>query len=387
MSEAEKALELVKATVEAAQAATALLDSAAKLSSVLGALGPFVGVAAAILKLAIGNVDSPEMAFMKEQFAAIGKKLDVISDKITEVVQEIENSTMKNQYFVVEEIIKNQFRKYMDILNSKPDFREKERTEFLKHFDASMGDQSLHTLHDGVMGSTGIFAISVLDTAMSYGQRDRRMMEEFCARLKELFCIGLIALMGHAEITGNDVKALEAEWNKKMANLERKMKSMVDHTITEFAKQAKMDVDKLLNGKEGKDNNHFSSFVLKKLENKYDWVSWSVRVYNDVGGFDNHCVSGPNYFHFFRRSDCNIVVSYSRDPQSIDVSHIKQLMDGKNSWDDARDVVTHVAKHLSGPYVVHTVRRLKGLWGAWNFPEGTHFWENYSGVTLCVHRA
>ncbi|XP_059827539.1 protein rapunzel-like [Hypanus sabinus] len=387
MSETENALEVVKSTFEAAQAATALLESAEKLSSVLGALGPFVGVAAAILKLALGNVDSPEMAFMKEQFAAIRNQLDIISDKIAEVIQEIENSTMNNQYFAVEENIKNQFRKYMDILEAAPEFREKEKEEFLSHFNASKSDQNLHTLYDGVMGSTGIFAKSILDTAMSHSRRDRRLMESLCARLKELFCIGLIALMGHADLTGNDVKALGAEWNEKMANVEREMKSMVDRCITEFAEQAEMDVSKFLKEKNGKDNKEFSSYVLKELENKYDWMSWSVRVYNDIGGFDNHCVSGPNRFHFFRENGCNIVVSYSRDPQPIDKTHIEQLMDGKNDWGDARDVATFISDHLTGPHVVHAVRRLKGLWGSWSFPSGTHFWENYSGVTLCVHRA
>ncbi|XP_072110425.1 protein rapunzel-like [Mobula birostris] len=387
MSDAENALELVKTSAEAAQVVTELLDSAAKLSSALGALGPLFGVAAAIVKLVLGNVDSPEMAYMKEQFAAVRNQLDKISDKITEVILEIKNSTMKNQYFTVEENIKNQFRKYMDILNAEPEYREKEKEEFLSHFNASKGDQNLHTLYEGVMGSTSIFAESVLDTAMNHSQRDRRLMEELCAGLKELFCIGLIALMGHAELTGNNVTALGQEWNEKMLNIERKMKSLVDRCIAEFADQAGEDVSKFLKDKSGKENREFSSYVLEELKKKYDWISWSVRVYNDVGGFDNHCVCGTNRFHFFRNNGCNIVVSYSRDPQPIDQNHIKQLMDGKNDWDDAREVATFIYDHLSGSYVVHTVRRLKGLWGAWNFPEAAHFWENYSGVTLCVHRA
>ncbi|XP_051872990.1 protein rapunzel-like [Pristis pectinata] len=382
---AEDALELSKSAVEAAQAAVDIIESAEKFASALGVLGPIIGVAAAIVKLALGNVDSPELAFMKEQFQIVRNQLDVISGQISEVLREIERSTMDNQYFPIEENIKNQFRKYINILDAAPEFRQKEKEEFLKHFNATKGDQNLHTLYDGVMGNTGAFGKSILDTAMNCDQRNRRLMEGICARLKNLFCIGLIALLGHAGITGNDVKALEAEWNQKLAEIEGKMKSMVDRCIHEFAEQAEIDVKKWIEQKGGRDNRECSSYVRDKLGKKYDWVSWSVRVYDPVHRYENHCVCGPNRFHFFRLNNVNIVVSYTTDPKPVDESRLNHLMNGKDGWKDPLKVAEHISQNLSGGHVVHTVRRYKGLWGAWNFPDGCHYWKNYSGVTLCVH--
>ncbi|XP_059827281.1 protein rapunzel-like [Hypanus sabinus] len=381
----EDALELCKSSVETVQATLVLFNSVEKLSSTLGALGPLIGVAAAIMKLALGGVDSPEMAFMKEQFQAVRNQLDVISGQISKVLQEISRSTMENQYFRIQENIKSQFRKYMDILRAAPEYRQKEKEEFLKHFDETKTDQNLHSLYDGVMGFTGCFGKSILDTAMDSSERNRRLMESLCAALKKLFCVGVIALVGHAAITGNDAKALEVEWNEKLARVEGRMNSMISRCIYEFEEQARMDVNKWVQCKGGRDNRECSSYVLNQLVQKYNWVHWSVRVYDPVHAYANHCVIGCHYFHFFRHNGVNIVVSYTTNPSPVDEFRIRQLMKGKEHWSDPKKVVDHIHGNLPG-HVVHVVRRYKNLWYASNFPGTCHFWENYSGVTLCVHR-
>ncbi|XP_060681733.1 protein rapunzel-like [Hemiscyllium ocellatum] len=388
---AVNSLELAKASTEAATAVVAVrnaisvVESLGKFASAAGVVGAIFGVAAAIVKLAMGNVESEELRYMKEQFQIVRNQLDVISGQIQQVLQAIEQSTVNNQYFPIEENLKHQFKNYMDILNTKPEYREKEKEEFLTHFNETKGDQNLHTLYNAVMGYHGIFGKPILETAMEYDQRNRRLMEKLCCRLKELFCIGLIALVGHSAITGTDVEALKREWNEKMDKVENKMKSMIDKCINEFAEQAKIDVEKMINEKGGRNNCECVSYIANGLISKYDWVKWSVRVYDPVGGFDNHCVIGPNYFHFFRHNGVNAVVSYAIDPKPINESYINQLMEGKDGWSDARAVAEHVSKNLSSGHVVHVVRRYKGLWLHKNISNDYHFWGNYSGVTLCVH--
>ncbi|XP_048409712.2 uncharacterized protein LOC125463077 [Stegostoma tigrinum] len=220
---------------------------------------------------------------------------------------------------------------------------------------------------------------------MEYGQKNRRQMESLCSRLKELFCIGLIALVGHSAMTGGDVEALKREWNEKMAKVENKMKSMIDRCINEFPDQAEIDVKQMINRRGERNNCECVSYILDGLLKKYDWIKWSVRVYDPVSGFDNHCVNGPNRFHLFRHNGVNAVASYAIDPKPIDKSYIRELMEGKDGWSDARRVAEHVYNNLPPGHVVHTVRRLKGLWYSGNFPADCHFWENYSGVALCVH--
>ncbi|XP_062900787.1 protein rapunzel-like [Mobula hypostoma] len=388
MSEkAEASLELTKSAVEAVQGVMAFIESAEKLASTCGVFGPLISLAAAIVKLALGNVDSPELTYMKEQFQIVRNKLDVISDQINDVIREVWKNTMDSQYSPIEENIKNQFRKYMDILHAKPQYRQAEKEEFLKHFDVSKGDQNLNTLYDAVMGYSIVFSKPILDTVMKCDQRNRRQMEQFCARLKNLFCIGMIPLLAHAAISGNDVKELEKHWNEKLSKVDEKMKSMIDRCINEFAEQAKIDIERFVKEKEGRDNDQCSSYVLEKLKKKYDWVCWSVRVYNPVGGFDNHCLVACNFICFFRLNNVNIVVAYSTDPKAVDEGLVRQLMEGRDHVNDAREVAVHVCHGLPAGHGVHAVRRYKGLCCASSFPAGCDFCQDYSGVTLYVHRA
>eukprot|EP00061_Rhincodon_typus_P012545 g38343.t1 len=249
--ELEQAAAELKANMDNAKIAMEVFQDRARFATVSGVLKPIFQVAGIILKLALGKRESEELTYMKEQFQIVRNQLDVISDQVKQVLWEIEKSTINNQYFPIEENLKNQFRKYMDILNAAPEFRENEKQEFLTHFDVTKGDQNLHTLFDAVMGYSAIFGKPILETAMKYDQRNRRLMESLCSRLKELFCIGLIALVGHSTITGTDVEALKREWNEKIAKVENKMKSMIDQCINEFAEQAEMDVEALIKNKGG----------------------------------------------------------------------------------------------------------------------------------------
>ncbi|XP_032894197.1 protein rapunzel-like [Amblyraja radiata] len=368
-----------------ASVAMGLLQDVAKFASTAGVLSGIFQVGGIIMKLVLGMQDSEELRYMKEQFQIVRNQLDVISDQIGQVLLEIQSSTIDNQYFTIEENLKNQFRKYMEILSSAPEFRDKERDEFLDHFVVTKGDQNLHTLFDAVMGFSTVFGKPILETAMSYDQRNQRLMEVMCCRLKELFCIGLIALLGHAAVTGNDVEALKKEWNQKLAQVEAKMKSMVDRCVSEFAQQARIDVERMVKDKGGRDNNVCVSFILDGLKDKYDWVRWSVRVYDPVHGFGNHCVRGPNRFDIFRLNNVNLVVSYAIDPKPIDEAYIRRLMQGKDGWKDPKKVVNFISTNVPHNYIVHAVKRYKHLWMSSDFPGNCHFWENYSGVTLCVH--
>ncbi|XP_038654647.1 protein rapunzel-like [Scyliorhinus canicula] len=386
----ENTMELTQAATAVVQAcvdvrnAMSAVESFAKLAASAGVVGAVIGVAASVLKLCLGDVDSAELTYMKEQFQIVRDQLDGISDQIREVLSAIEHSTSSNQYFPIEENLKNQFRNFMELLDAAPKYRESEKQSFLTHFTATNGDQNLYTLYDAVMGHSAIFGTPILETAIKYDQRNRRLMEKLCARLKELFCIGLIATLGHAALAGIDTETLKKKWDERLSKLDIKMKSMIDRCINEFAEQAKTEVEKMVKDKGKKSHEECANYIRDHLGKKYDWVFWSVRVYDPVVGFENHAADGRNRFHFFRLNNVNIIVSYATDPKPFKDEKVKQFMKGKDGWDDARNVCNAVFKDFPGHFI-HTVRRYKGLWGAWTFPKDCHFWQTYAGVTLCVH--
>ncbi|XP_040899435.1 protein rapunzel-like isoform X3 [Toxotes jaculatrix] len=210
------------------------------VASIAGDLFPVFSIAAPIVKLALDNVESKEATFMKEQFQKVRERLEVVSEEIQRINDEIKKSGMDAMYFSVEENITNQFRKYMDILNAKPKVREVKKKLFLDHFARTGGDKNLYTLYNAVTGDN-FSGEPVLEITLNYEEKSRRAMEEFCARLKKLFCIGLIALLGHAALKGYDEEdALLKDWSEKMNTVQAKMNTVIEDCIVSFPTQAEL---------------------------------------------------------------------------------------------------------------------------------------------------
>ncbi|XP_033849839.3 protein rapunzel-like [Acipenser ruthenus] len=359
------------------------------IASVVGEFFPIFQIAAPIVKLALDNVESTEAEYMKEQFQKVRDKLDVVSEEITSINNEIKKSGMDQQYFGVEENLTNQFRKFMDILNAKPKFKEVKRKLFLDFFSRTGKEQNLEILYNAVMGAE-LFTESILNITLVYEEKNRRVMEDFCSRLKRLFCIGLIALIGHAALLDEDTEELGRQWGEKMEAVETKMKSVIED-CKNFAEQAESDTRKRLKEKNDRTNQEFSQYIFSCLVKKYDWVKWSVRVYNHSGNFFHnwragkvyHSVSGESYFQLFD-NNTNVVVSYSVKPEPVDKAQIQQLMERLKKTRNMKKVAEDVYSHMPS-CVVHAVSRYKEVSESKNFTDECHYFRRHKNVSIYIH--
>ncbi|XP_043935742.1 uncharacterized protein LOC122808774 [Protopterus annectens] len=358
------------------------------LASVVGEIFPFMEIVSPVVQLALNNIDNGEADYIKEQFQIVRDKLDSITEEIQNINQEIEKSKIDLKYFEVEEAIQNQFRKFMDILNAKPQYRNVKKDLFLDHFSKSGGEKNLYSLCSAVMGDS-TFGESILVIALKHERQSRRVIEDLCARLKELFCIGLIALMGYATISGGDETEKIKVWNNKIQDIENKMKSVVDECIKNFVEQAKNDTHILVRERGEQNNQQFADFIHDFLKKKYYWVNWCVFVFNQQSNtsfsekvkdrwFHNtgcHII-GPSQLATYTLKDVNVVISYSVNPECIDKYKIRQLMESKDRELDAVAVAEYIYEHM--PHcMVQTICRYRNLWGSWSFQKGCFYWENY----------
>uniref|UniRef100_A0A4W5LSQ1 Uncharacterized protein n=1 Tax=Hucho hucho TaxID=62062 RepID=A0A4W5LSQ1_9TELE len=253
----------------------------AVLASAVVELFPLCEAATPVLRLALDNVKSKEVFYFKEQFLAVRNKLDVLSTQLEDIDSEIKKGRLDSQYFSVEENIRNQFRKYMDILEAKPQFQEVKKRLFLEHFSNTGGEKNLYVLYDALMG-TNSFGESILEVVERYEARNRRILEYFCVRMKELFYMGLIALLGHCALTKGP---------------DEEQKTIHDWS-TAFPEQACLCPQRLLQEKEESNLQDTAQEVQEFLTRKDDWVSWSVRVVNHSGSsYQNWCAL-PTHDHF-----------------------------------------------------------------------------------------
>nr|XP_057909335.1 rapunzel 4 [Doryrhamphus excisus]XP_057909336.1 rapunzel 4 [Doryrhamphus excisus]XP_057909338.1 rapunzel 4 [Doryrhamphus excisus] len=362
------------------------------VASIAGDLFPVFSIAAPIVKLALDNVETKEAAFMREQFQKVRDRLEVVSEQMQRIHDEIKKSGMDAAYFSAEENITNQFRKYMDILNAKAKFREVKKKLFLEHFDKTGGDKNLNILYNAVTGDN-FSGESVLEIILNYEEKSRRPLEDFCARLKKLFCLGLIALLGHAALKGYDEEeALLKDWNEKMKLVQDKMNVVIEECIVSFPKQAELDSRRLVRDHPDWTNQQLADAIIAQLKTKYDWVGWSVRVFKSPSGLfapkkPCHCPAGRNRFQVpASDSKLNVVVSYSSSAEPVDRSHIQQLIQSQKKLSVVA-VAEMLFEKLPGECAVHTVKTSKDLACAWSFSDELHYWEEHKNLYVCVHSA
>lgn len=362
------------------------------VASIVGDLFPIFSIAAPIVKLAMDNVESKEAVFMKKQFQKVCDRLEVISEEIQKINDEIKKSGLDAVYFPLEENITNQFRKYMVILDAKPKFREVKKKLFLDHFSNTGGDKNLNSLYNAVTGDN-FSGESVLEITLNYEEKSRRPVEDFCARLKKLFCIGLIALLGHAALKGyGEEDALLKEWGEKMKVVQDKMNAVIEDCIVSFPTQAELDSRRLVRDNSGLSNQELATKIVEKLKTKYDWVGWSVRIFNSPTGLftnkkDFHRPTGKSRFQVSSSDENrNIWVSYSSSAEPVDTNLIQQLIQSQKK-PGVVTVAELLFEKLPGQCVVHTVKTSKDLVCVWSFQDDLHYWADHKKFFVCVHSA
>ncbi|XP_077578035.1 uncharacterized protein LOC144199989 [Stigmatopora nigra] len=363
------------------------------VASLVGDFFPIFSIAAPIVQLALDNVESKEAVYMKEQFQKVRDRLDAVSDQIRHIHGEIQRSGVDLKYFSVEEDITNQFRKYMDILNAKPKFREVKKKLFLEDFERVGGDKNLHTLYDAVTGDN-FGSRSVLEVILECEEKSRRALEDFCARLKHLFCLGIIALMGHAALKGySGEKALLDKWGAKMKVVQEKMDTAIQVCVRDFEAQAQLDTRRLLRDAPDRGHRQLAEYLLAHLRKKFDWVGWSVRVFGAPTGFLSpkkfHCAAGKNRFRVSSADDkLNVHVSFGPRATPVDRAGIQQLL-AAHKKAKASTVAEGLFALGSGPVAVHVVlAAAKEPVCVWSFPDETHYWElDGKHLYVCLHSA
>lgn len=104
-------------------------------------------------------------------------------------------------------------------------------------------------------------------------------------RMKELFYLGLIALLGHCALTkGSDEEQKTIhDWSSKIKQMESKMKACIEACVAAFPEQACLGPRHLLQEKQERNRQDTAQELQEFLTRKYDWMSWSVRVVNPSG--------------------------------------------------------------------------------------------------------
>lgn len=341
----------------------------------------------------LGNPEGKEAKFLAEQFEKINQNLEGIRDEINQIALELQRTSMNKQNFDYEAKIISQYEKFQDFVNAKPKFKEKKKEKFITQYENTGSDLNIDSLYNAVTGEN-TSGDAMLDTVVTTEERSRKPVEEFCARLKKLFVMGIIAVMGHTALKEGAVgEAMVKKWQDRMEEVETRMKAAVDDCIENFPLQAKTDVERELQEHQANVDPEFTGFILDILAKKYYWVSWSVRVFNHSGIFFWNWLAGKKYhgsggggsfFDLLTQNNIRIVVSFSADPKPINKSQIVDQIETQTLKGNMQSVAQTLWKTLPNT-LVHAISRYKKVEEKNNFQPECFYFGRHKRAYLCIH--
>ena len=366
------------------------------LAATVGQLHPILEAIFVASAELLSNPDGKDAQYLTEQFGQVNQKLEGIQDEMCKIALVLERASMNQQNFDQEGHMLSQYDKFQDFINARPEMKEKKKNKFLIQYDNTGRDGNLDALYNAVIGeSMGGLVDPMLETVVRTEQRSRRAVEDFCASLKKLFVVGLIAVMGHAAlkkgVVGDDIVK---KWQERMQDVESRMKAAVDDCTDNFAVQAKLDMEHQLQQTPGKVDLDFTQSLLDSLVQKYDWVNWSIRVFKDterffffnwMAGEPYHgSGGGDNYFDVLK-NNFKVVISFSVKPAPINRSQIQEQIETQKLKGNMKDVALSLSNSIPN-CLVHAVSAYKKMpVETNNFPEDCYYYGKHKRAYLYIH--
>ncbi|KAK7880510.1 hypothetical protein WMY93_032852 [Mugilogobius chulae] len=363
------------------------------LAITVGQLHPVLEAVFMAASEIFSNPDGQEAQYLAKQLEQINSKLENIQNEIDQIASEMQRASMNKQNFDREAQMISQYEKFQDFVNASPKLKETKMQKFISHFENTDGDLNLDALYNSLTGNN-MSGDPMLETVVTIERRNRRAVEDFCARLKKLFVVGIIAVMGHAALTEKTVgEEMVEKWQKRMEDVETRMKAAVEDCTQNFAAQAKDDMELHLQENPGPATVEFTKSLLDQLVKKYDWVCWSIRVFNNtewfflfnwLAGKKFHGTSGANWFDLLTKTNVKVVVSFCVEPKPINKVEIAEQIETERLTRD----MNHAALCLNKSFpncLVHTISRFKNVVETNNFQPECYYFEKHKKVYMCVH--
>ncbi|XP_074508819.1 protein rapunzel-like isoform X1 [Sebastes fasciatus] len=368
-------------------------QAAEVLAATVGQFHPILEAVFVASAELLSNPDSKEARYLTQQFEMVNQQLEGIQDEIDQIALELQKTSMNKQNFDREAQMLSQYEKFQDFVNAKPKFKEKKMEKFLSHYENTDADLNLDALYNSVIGES-ISRDPMLETVVTTEQRSRRAVEDFCARLKKLFVVGIIAVMGYSALKEGVVgEEMVKRWQGRMEEVEKRMKAAVDDCTENFADQAKLDLEHQLQESPGRVDRDFTKSLLDTLVKKYDWVNWSIRAFGDrerifffnwLAGKKCHGSGGANWFDILTKSKIKVVVSFCVDPKPINKSQITEQIESEKMKGDMMKVALALNKSFPN-CLVHAVSHFKEVVESNNFHEDCYYYGKHKRAHLCIH--
>ncbi|XP_057690579.1 rapunzel 5 [Corythoichthys intestinalis] len=363
------------------------------LAATVGQLHPILEAVFLASAEILSNPDGKEAVYLSQKIEQVNQKLAGVQSDIDQIALELQKTSMNKQNFDREAQMLGQYEKFQEFVNAKPSMKQKKKDKFLKYYENTEADLNLEALYNAVTGENAS-GRPLLDTVVDTEQRSRRAVEDFCARLKKLFVVGLIAVMGYAALKEGAVENnTVVKWQERMEDVETRMKAAVEHCAETFADQAKLDLEDTLKDGQCAVGQDLTDSLLAALVKKYDWVKWSVRAFNSreriffynwLAGRKFHGSGGANWFEVATGNKVKVVVSFCVDPPPVDKAGICEQIERQKLKGNMMAVALTLNR-IFPDCLVHAVSHYKEVVESNNFSVESYYYGKHKRAFLCIH--
>jgi len=314
-----------------------------KISSIAG---PIFSIASAVISIAFLFIDieSPEMALMKKEFANLNNRIDKWGVEFKEIKNMIDWSAVQIQFADIEKSIINLHRKVVNNPDIPKESKETQAKSFMNQYETdykSAGDM----LYLAMTNIDQIYSVNLLRASQKFTSFHRTKVQSLMVGMTQLLTQAIQIEATYISLkyeNSEDMSTyIQSLWNKKLANLKEKMERIDTETKDQHKTQYKIDLEDQLTSKHAMSNEDFNVHISKFLTEKYDWRVWFTLVYKELTGSKDHTVSTCEGTFKFRTSGRNIIVSsVDKSEYESRMSHVnrnKQIASSYTNWNSEKE--------------------------------------------------
>lgn len=303
---------------------------AESLQKIATGIGPYLGALGPFAMLIMSFVPSSDP--FKEMMAKIDNRFDKVEQQLEDIYRELEWNIIKTTYVPIELDILAMTAEHKHFYNAQKVGFDSAKSNFIDFYKNNFGS-TCSDFYNLIMGIN--FQKPVETRVMEYVEYDRRKTQKFLMIVMSLLLQAVKLEISYRAIDKQNVNHHEKYWKGKIEQV-RKQFEEADRTCRDiYHKQLGRDINNVAIASNGHSNNYFVEELFKKVNSKYYWRDWLVVAYNDIRGYDKHCVSVSGGYIKFRTQGRNILVA------SVDINaSVMNLQKAENVMESV-DVLTY----------------------------------------------
>ncbi|CAC5389998.1 unnamed protein product [Mytilus coruscus] len=267
-------------------------------------IGPFLGALGPFATLIMTFVPSSDP--LKKMMADIDNRFDETKKQLKKIEGELKWHIIKTTYIPIELKIRSMTTVHKNLYNAKQVGFDSAKSHFIQLYLINFGT-TCSDLYNLIMGIS--FDKSVATNFMEYVEYDRRKTQKFLMVVMGLFLQAVKLEISYHAISEQNVNYHEEYWKEKIQIVKTRFEE-ADRTCRDiYHKQLGRDIDHVAIDTYGESNGQFAEKLFKKIASKYYWRDWLVVAYNELRGYDKHCVSTSGGYTKFRTQGRNILVA------------------------------------------------------------------------------